>query len=374
MKQNIWCPLFIMKEVKDVRNMSDRKRKYRRFLWYILIAVILGEAALVLGTVRQPLKAETVDVSAIESISVYAGGEPVGIYMETQGVLVVDCGELKDSNGQIVYPAEHIIRPGDYIQRVNGTELTSKQQLAELVAENQGETMELEVLRRDELIDLALTPVLTEDGSYKLGIWVRDNIQGIGTLTCVTTNGNFVALGHGISDIDTGIRLEISRGDLYKASILSVQKGEPGSPGELRGVIDYEKKNLLGTITANTGNGIQGQLDISELNADEQPLYELGFKQEIVTGDAAIRCDVGDGIKEYTISITDIDMNANDSNKSFTIEVTDPDLIAATGGIVQGMSGSPIIQNGKLIGAVTHVFVNDPTRGYGIFIENMLAQ
>lgn len=354
--------------------MSDRKRKYRRFLMCCLLAAIIGEMTLVWKASSRSLLAETVDVSAIESLSVYAGGEPVGIYMETQGVLVVDSGELKDSNGQMVNPAEHIIRPGDYIRKVDGTELTGKQQLVELVASNQGEPMEMEVLRRDELIHLALTPVLTEDGSYKLGIWVRDNIQGIGTLTCVAPGGNFVALGHGISDIDTGTRLEISRGDLYKASILSVQKGEPGSPGELRGVIDYEKSNLIGTIEANTGNGIQGRLDVDELGADQQPLYELGFKQDIVTGDATIRCDVGEGVKEYTIRITDIDMNAKDSNKSFTIEVTDPDLIASTGGIVQGMSGSPIIQNEKLVGAVTHVFVNDPTKGYGIFIENMLEQ
>lgn len=317
-----------------------------------------------------PLK--TVKVSPLEEQQVYASGSPVGIYMETKGILVIDCGQIRGRDGISRMPAEHIVQSGDYICSVNGEEVSDKDRLMELVAECEGQTMELEVLRGGERITLALTPVLAEDGTYKLGIWVRDNIQGIGTLTCVTGSGRFAALGHGISDIDTGTRLEIEDGELYHAQILSIQKGENGNPGELRGVINYEKSQKIGEIGRNTANGIVGQLDSLEecqMNLQE---YEIGLKQELTTGPASILCNVDGQVEEYSIEITDIDWNSQDTNKSFEIHVTDKNLLEKTGGIVQGMSGSPILQNGKLVGAVTHVFIQDSAGGYGIFIENML--
>lgn len=404
---------------KDVMNLNERKRKYRIFLCCCLAASFIGMGFLGYRAIRDevpdevhifadqpndwkeifhnslisyddavevsqngsyrvgcrllgifPLK--TVKVSTIEEQEVYASGSPVGIYMETKGVLVIDSGEIRDADGISRTPAEHIIQPGDYIRSVDGEELTSKRQLIEMVKDNQGETMELEVLRREEMITLALTPVLTEDGSYKLGIWVRDNIQGIGTMTFINSDGEFAALGHGISDVDTGERLDISRGELYNAQILSVQKGASGSPGELRGVINYDDSQKLGQIVKNTANGIIGQLDEPREDQLERTLYPIGLKQEIQEGSAEILCDVGEGVESYEIEITEVDWNAKDSNKSFVIHAVDGKLLELTGGIVQGMSGSPIIQNGKLVGAVTHVFVNDPTRGYGIFVENML--
>lgn len=399
--------------------MNERKRKYRIFLCCCLAAAFVGMGILGFRAIRNevpdevhifanekndweeifhnplisydssvevsqngsyrvgcrllglfPLK--TVKVSTIEEQEVYASGSPVGIYMETKGVLVIDSGEIRDTDGISRTPAEHIIQPGDYIRSVDGEELKSKKQLIELVKENHGEAMEMEVLRREEMITLALTPIQTEDGSYKLGIWVRDNIQGIGTMTFVSGDGKFAALGHGISDVDTGERLDISRGELYDAQILSVQKGAAGSPGELRGVIDYEDSKKLGQIIKNTANGITGQLDDARVDEMEKAMYPIGLKQEIQEGSAEILCDVGEGVESYEIEITEVDWNAKDSNKSFVIHAVDEKLLELTGGIVQGMSGSPIIQNGKLVGAVTHVFVNDPTRGYGIFIENML--
>lgn len=401
--------------------MNERKRKYRIFLCCCLAAAFIGLGFLGYRTIRNevpdevhifanqqndweeifqnplisydssvevsqngsyrvgcrflgfiPLK--TVKVSTIEEQEVYASGSPVGIYMETKGVLVIDSGVVRDTDGISRTPAEHIIKPGDYIRSVDGEELTSKKQLMELVKENHGEAMEMEVLRREEMITLALTPIQTEDGSYKLGIWVRDNIQGIGTMTFVSDGGKFAALGHGISDVDTGERLDISRGELYDAQILSVQKGAAGSPGELRGVIDYENSKKLGKIVKNTVNGIIGQLDDAHVDEMEKALYPIGLKQEIREGSAEILCDVGEGVERYEIEITEVDWNTKDSNKSFVIHALDEKLLELTGGIVQGMSGSPIIQDGKLVGAVTHVFVNDPTRGYGIFIENMLEQ
>lgn len=405
--------------IKDVINLNERKKRYRIFLCCCLAASFVGMGFLVFKNARDDIPDEihifanqqtdweeifhnpmvtcdssvetsqnggyrvgcrllgifplkTVKVSTIEAQEVYASGSPVGIYMETKGVLVIDSGEIRDTDGISRTPAEHIIQPGDYIRSVDGEELTSKKQLIEMVKENQGEAMEMEVLRREEMITLALTPVLTEDGTYKLGIWVRDNIQGIGTMTYVDQAGEFAALGHGISDVDTGERLDISKGELYDAQILSVQKGAAGSPGELRGVIDYQASRKLGKIVKNTPNGIVGELDEQRKQELETTLYPIGLKQEIQTGAAEILCDVGDGIQTYEIEITEVDWNAKDSNKSFVIHAVDEKLLEKTGGIVQGMSGSPIIQSGKLVGAVTHVFVNDPTRGYGIFIENMM--
>jgi stage IV sporulation protein B len=398
--------------------LQEKQKKYRKFLWYALVGTLLSLFILIYGTMKdhipdeifvyadeetdwetffqEPLISydETVEVSqngsyqirckwlgvlplktikvhTVEKQEVLVSGSPVGIYMETKGVLVIDSGEITDREGIRRTPAEHIIQSGDYICEIDGKVLTGKRQLMQLVRENQGEPMELQVIRHQETIKLEMTPVETEDGSYKLGIWVRDNIQGIGTLTYVEPNGTFGALGHGISDADTGERLEISDGDLYRADILSIRKGTAGTPGELRGVINYREENRIGTICGNSQYGIRGQMEPGKY-AESMKKIPTGLKQEIQTGKAEIRCDIGDGIREYQCEILEIDSNARDTNKCFVLRITDDDLLSRTGGIVQGMSGSPVLQNGKLIGAITHVFVNDPTKGYGIFIENMM--
>lgn len=398
--------------------MQEKQKKYRKFLWYALVGTLLSLFILIYETMkdhipdeifvyadeetdwetffREPLISydETVEVSqngsyqirckwlgvlplktikvhTVEKQEVLVSGSPVGIYMETKGVLVIDSGEITDREGIRRTPAEHIIQSGDYICEIDGKVLTGKKQLMQLVRVNQGEPMELQVIRHRETIKLEMTPVETEDGSYKLGIWVRDNIQGIGTLTYVEPDGTFGALGHGISDTDTGERLEISDGDLYRADILSIRKGTAGTPGELRGVINYREENRIGTICGNSQYGIRGQMEPGKYTESMKKI-PTGLKQEIQTGKAEIRCDIGDGIREYQCEILEIDSNARDTNKCFVLRITDDDLLSRTGGIVQGMSGSPVLQNGKLIGAITHVFVNDPTKGYGIFIENMM--
>lgn len=399
-------------------NLQEKQKKYRKFLWYALVGTLLSLFILIYGTLKDhipdeifvyadeetdwetffqeplisyddtvevsqngsyqirckwlgvlPLK--TIKVHTVEKQEVLVSGSPVGIYMETKGVLVIDSGEITDREGIRRTPAEHIIQSGDYICEIDGKVLTGKRQLMQLVRENQGEPMELQVIRHQETIKLEMTPVETEDGSYKLGIWVRDNIQGIGTLTYVEPNGTFGALGHGISDTDTGERLEISDGDLYRADILSIRKGTAGTPGELRGVINYREENRIGTICGNSQYGIRGKMEPGKYTESMKKI-PTGLKQEIQTGKAEIRCDIGDGIREYQCEILEIDSNARDTNKCFVLRITDDDLLSRTGGIVQGMSGSPVLQNGKLIGAITHVFVNDPTKGYGIFIENMM--
>ena len=395
--------------------MQEKQKKYRKFLWYALVGTLLSLFILIYETMKdhipdeifvyadeetdwetffqEPLISydETVEVSqngsyqirckwlgvlplktikvhTVEKQEVLVSGSPVGIYMETKGVLVIDSGEITDREGIRRTPAEHIIQSGDYICEIDGKVLTGKRQLMQLVRENQGEPMELQVIRHQETIKLEMTPVETEDGSYKLGIWVRDNIQGIGTLTYVEPNGTFGALGHGISDTDTGERLEISDGDLYRADILSICKGTAGTPGELRGVINYREENRIGTICGNSQYGIRGQMEPGKYTESMKKI-PTGLKQEIQTGKAEIRCDIGDGIREYQCEILEIDSNARDTNKCFVLRITDDDLLSRTGGIVQGMSGSPVLQNGKLIGAITHVFVNDPTKGYGILLR-----
>ena len=319
-----------------------------------------------------PLK--TVKVEKVDRPSVYASGSSIGIYMETEGILIVDSGEIQTAEGTLSKPAEHIVRAGDYIEKLNGEKLQNKQELIEKVASGDGSAMVLSVIREGQPLDLKISPVMAEDGSYKLGIWVRDNVQGIGTLTYVTQEHHFGALGHGISDTDTGDLLKLGKGELYHAEILDVLKGSRGSPGELRGVIRYRDEDIMGRIDKNTKIGIYGSID--QEDRDQLPLtpYEVGMKQEIQEGPATILCSVDGSINEYQAKIDHIDLGKTDTNKCFELSVTDERLLNTTGGIVQGMSGSPIIQNGRIIGAVTHVFIADSTCGYGIFIENMLDQ
>ena len=315
-----------------------------------------------------PLK--EVQVQTVEDKWVSVCGASVGLYMETQGVLVVDTGEITDVEGLVENPAENIVKPGDYILEVNGTPIGGKKELIEKIQTSQGEAMNLLVNREGEEIPLSLEPVMTPEQDYKLGIWVRDNTQGIGTLTYVDQEGKFGALGHGISDADTGELLDVSQGELYQAQILSVLKGTKGVPGELSGYIEYEDSKKIGTIEKNTALGIFGQLFPTASLPEKK--VEIGYKQEVKEGKAQLMTQLDGEVKAYDIEITEINQNQADTNKAFEIRVTDPELLAKTGGIVQGMSGSPILQGEKLIGAVTHVFVQDSPKGYGIFIENML--
>lgn len=394
-------------------------RKYKRFLWMLLVASIIGtgiyayhmlydsipdeiniyagdeaqleelfssklvtyeDSVAVTGndsfhikcTILNLIPLKTVKVSNVNLQSVQVSGDTVGIYMETNGVLIIDTGEIAASDGIHTKPAENIVKAGDYIMAVNGVTLHTKQELVDSVNRSEGSTMELEVMRHDEKIMLSLEPILTQDDTYKLGIWVRDNIQGIGTLTYVDSNGNYGALGHGISDMDTGELLNLGKGELYQADVLSITKGSQGNPGELRGVINYQSSKLLGDIEKNQSNGIRGVLSDDGRNKVNRLPVPIGLKQEIQIGPATILSNINGTVREYQIEITDIDWNQKDTNKSFSIRVTDPVLLSETGGIVQGMSGSPIIQNGKLIGAVTHVLIQDAAQGYGIFIENMM--
>ena len=254
----------------------------------------------------------------------------------------------------------------------DGKTLETKEELIDCLGMSGGKSVQLQVERDGERITCSVAPVLDESGAYRAGVWVRNDTQGIGTLTYVDEDGHFGALGHGISDIDTGTILAIDGGTLYDADVVSVVRGQEGAPGELAGVIHYSEGYKIGTIEKNQQNGIYGTISGFSLLADKMEQYEVAYRQSVTTGPAQILCTIGECCEAYAVELKEVRRTGGDVNKGIILEVTDEKLLARTGGIVQGMSGSPIIQDGKLIGAVTHVFVNDPKKGYGIFIEDML--
>ena len=312
-----------------------------------------------------PIK--TVSANVISSRELVAAGSPFGVKLYTDGVLVVGLGDVETAEG-IVSPAREAgIETGDVVLSVNGQNVMTNEDISRLVSDSAQE-MEFEILRKDKSFKVKVKPAFTDAGS-KIGMWVRDSTAGIGTVTFVDKQtGMFGGLGHGICDIDTGEIMPLLHGSVVTAQVNGVIKGKAGSPGELTGIIN--EKEEIGTILKNTQTGVYGTL--SDLGGiDTSRLYETCSRSGVKTGKATIICDVGDGTKEYAVEIEKV-YNGTSKTKNMSVRVTDKELLSKTGGIVQGMSGSPIIQNGKLIGAVTHVLVNDPQTGYGIFIENML--
>lgn len=330
---------------------------------YILHSEILGVI---------PFKDVKVKNTTLDDV--YVSGDAVGIYMQTKGVLIIDTGEIRLENGETEDPARNIVKPGDYIVAFDQDEIRCKQDLMDDLAELSEKSVTIKVRRGEKTIPLTVDPVKDENGKYKLGIWVRDDTQGIGTLTYVDQDGRYGALGHGISDVDTGLLMQIRDGKLYRASVGAVKKGEKGNPGELSGTIYYRDDQILGTITSNSETGIKGMLYAMPQELSGHSFVQTAYRQEVHTGNASIYCSIDGSVKEYTVEIEKINLSHRDINKSMVIRVKDQDLLEKTGGIVQGMSGSPILQDGKLIGAVTHVFVADPSRGYAIFAENMLEK
>lgn len=347
-------------------------RWYRRMLIILLVfAVTVGGSYCFLQIKREELKKEVSAGTGSENLLI-PGGMPIGIYMETDGVMVLGTDEIKSSDGSSTSPAKHLVKDGDYIVGIDEEEVENKQELIEVMQNLSKKTVILHLRRKMEYIDVKIHPAKDEEGKYKLGIWVRDNVQGLGTITFLNANSEFGALGHGIHDVDTSELLEISEGTLYETSIQNIKKGQNGSPGGMEGIIVYNHYNVLGSITSNTETGIYGKIDRVDKVFKNQEAYPAASKEEIKTGKAYIRCAVSGEVKDYEIQITKIDLHPGEVNKGIEIRVTDEELLRITGGIVQGMSGSPILQDGKIVGAVTHVFVQDSTKGYGIFIENML--
>lgn len=314
---------------------------------------------------------KNVSITSREDIKVIPGGTPFGVEMFTEGVVAIKTENIT-ADGQSCCPAsEGGIEVGDTIKSVNGDVVLSNSQLSEIVNESGGEPLEFVVSRNGESFNTEITPVDTGDGEYKIGLWIRDSSAGIGTVTfyCEENNG-FAGLGHGICDVDTGGLLPLDHGEIINASIDTVTKGIKGTPGSLNGHFVFSGGK--GTLADNMETGVYGTVE-SIPNGLMNPVSVASI-QEVQTGSATILTTLsGNEPKEFDIEIESIGYDENNKTKNMVIRITDEELLDKTGGIVQGMSGSPILQNGKLVGAVTHVFVNSPDKGYAIFAENMLS-
>ncbi len=309
-------------------------------------------------------------VNSVKEDTVCVLGTPFGIKIYSDGVMVVGISDI-EAGGRLVNPSSEAgIRQGDIILTINGVEVSSNNDVALCVEESGGKSLKFEIKRDAAVLTKTVSPVYSEaDGKYKIGLWVRDSSAGIGTLTFYHPASNTVAgLGHAISDADTGEIIPLNYGELVGAEILDVTKGENGCPGELKGCF---LSNTIGEFTENCPTGVYGSVyDAKYVSGGS---LQIGYKQEIEKGKAQIYATVdGTSPKLYNCVIERIELNDTGKTKNMTVRITDEELLQTTGGIVQGMSGSPILQNGKLIGAITHVFVDDPTKGYAIFAENML--
>ncbi|MEM1483295.1 SpoIVB peptidase [Oscillospiraceae bacterium PP1C4] len=308
-----------------------------------------------------------VQVQVVDREMVIPGGNPFGIKMFTEGVIVVGMSDIA-SGGTSQNPAKAAgVKVGDIIISMNGEQVQTNEDVGEIVSSSGGKAVSIELERAGESITCSLNPVKSDDGVYRAGIWVRDSSAGIGTMTYYNPTTNvFAGLGHAICDVDTGNIMPLHSGEIVGVKITGVHRGESGVPGELKGIFLGEK---TGELLINSQVGIFG---IGTTPPQHTKPIPLALKYEVVEGPATIWCTLDDGeTREYAISIEKVSIAENNPTKNMIIRVVDSQLLAKTGGIVQGMSGSPIVQNGKLAGAVTHVFVNDPTRGYGIFAENM---
>lgn len=319
------------------------------------------------------LNFKQVELGVIDPMELIPSGSPIGIYVETDGVMVLGTGVISGGDGLNYEPALNKLKSGDYITSVNQVTVKNKSDLIKIIQDCKGEDLQLKVRRNNKYVDYSITPVKNTAGEYKIGAWIRDNTQGIGTMTFTTQDGQFGALGHGITDVDTSLIMQIEKGYIYSADIMTIIKGRKGVPGELIGLINQTDKYKIGQIDKNTSQGIYGKISGNYVTQNSLGAMPVGLKQEIHTGAATILCCVDNQVKEYSINIDKIDINSSSPNKGMVIRITDEALLQLTGGIVQGMSGSPILQNGKIIGAVTHVFIQDSTKGYGTFIENMIG-
>ena len=327
---------------------SGTRKRLLRFGTACLMAVLACSASMVMAAEVTPRMLVPV-------------GHTVGIKLFARGVVVV---KLSDGGT----PARACgLRTGDVIVKCGGSTVTSTEQFQALLQESDGSTTDLQVQRQGDAVTLTVAPAPNDRGIYCIGAWIRDSMAGIGTVTYYDPATRvFGALGHGITDVDTAQLMPFSNGSILPSTVKAVKKGEAGSAGELRG--DFDLTGDLGDLYANTASGVFGTLDGDYAPAQAQAVPT----GEPETGAAVIRSNIrGDEVREYTVEILKTVPNSRDG-RDMVLSVTDPELIEATGGIVQGMSGSPILQNGKLVGAVTHVLLNDPTKGYGISIENML--
>jgi len=302
---------------------------------------------------------------------VYPMGKTVGIKLFSEGVLVIGISEIRTDQGNASPAKACGLQEGDIITHINSQEVNSIEAVQAVLQTLAGKEMSVRILRDKAQSQLTAQAVqCSSDGAYKLGAWIRDSMAGIGTMTFYDPESKiFGTLGHGINDIDTAMLMPLESGSIMPSSVSDVKKGLTGQPGELHGTFQVEKD--LGQLYANTPGGVFGLLTDDSMISNQQ-LVPVAKGSEVKTGKATILSNVtGVKVEEFEVEIIKLFPNAQDT-RNLMLHVTDQRLLSATGGIVQGMSGSPILQDGKLIGAVTHVLLNDPTRGYGIFAENMV--
>ena len=319
-----------------------------------------------------PLTVKNVGARAYGDIRLVPCGTVFGIKFFTKGVMIVGTSEIETADGKLSPAQKAGLAAADVIESVNGIEVNTVEEIAQITEASGGEVLTVVFERDGKRHETSLLPVLSlGDKKYKSGLWIRDSTAGIGTVTYYDpSSGVFAGLGHGICDVDTGKLMPLLRATVVDIELTDIIKGEKGHPGELKGTFGTLRR---GSLIGNTELGVYGLLDgAPDGLIDTEPL-PIALSDEIKVGKAEILSTVGgDGVSRYAIEITKL-YKSDTTNKSFVFKITDENLSSLTGGIVQGMSGSPIIQNGKLIGAVTHVMINDPQKGYGVYIENMLA-
>lgn len=335
-----------------------------------------GEADMSVSVFGIPVKDITVTVE--EDKKLVPGGQSIGVMLYTKGALVVGTMDVKKSDGSAANPAKDAgLLAGDIIEELNGQEINDAAHLTKLINGLTGPApVHLTVKRGEKELSVTITPVTdSDDGLLKMGVWVRDSTVGVGTMSFYDPETKTVAgLGHAIEDIDTGTELSVKEGEIAESQVIEVKKGEAGEPGELKGAFGASNR-LIANIEKNSEFGIYGKAS----KAVSNPLYKEALpickRGDVKTGDATILTTVdGSGVAAYGCRIVRLYPQSSPQQKSFVIEVTDKKLLDITGGIVQGMSGSPVIQDGKIVGAVTHVFLDDPRMGYGVYIEWMLDE
>ena len=326
-----------------------------------------------LGTI--PLK--NTNITRIENIEVVPIGKIIGLKLYTDGVLIVGKSEIEDIRSNLIKPYEKTdIQEGDTIISVNEEKIESIDKLKQVVNASKGRNLNITLLRNGTTFTSSIKPIQSKNKDYKLGLWVKDAATGVGTMTFYEPNSkSFAVLGHGITDSDTDTLINIDYGELVTSRVISIQKGKTENPGEIKGTILNQQK--IGTVEKNTQFGIYGKIEnLTSINVDSSKKVKVASRDEIKLGEAKILCstDSSNKAEEYSIEIEKVYLDNDYNNKSMLIRITDEKLIEKTGGIIRGLSGAPILQNGKFIGAVTNVLVSNPEVGYGIFADLMIKQ
>ena len=322
------------------------------------------------------IKVKEISVNVLEEIEVVPLGGLIGMKLYTNGVLVVGMSEIYGEDNKVYKPYENTgIKEGDTIIKIDNEEIFTTEDLVQSINDSDGKEIKITYLHNQKTMETSIKPVETEKNNYKIGLWVRDAAAGVGTATFYDkSTGEIAMLGHGIIDVDTEELIDISDGEITKTNIISIIKGENGKTGRIQGVV--EGQQTIGEIEKNTYYGVYGKINnINNLNIKAREPVKIALRNEIKRGEATLLCTLDEGqVKEYKVEIEKIYLNNNSNNKSMLLKITDEELLEKTGGIIQGMSGSPIIQNGKLIGALTHVLVQNPKQGYAVFADIMIKE